>query len=168
MDITIHAGYGFNYIDGFSAENIKEFTKDKTKQAKLLLYQKYLNKFAQDPIDKETQYVNDTYASDYYLKWIRLNGHFKGEQYGIYFPNISRIIDNGMSEEQITPERANILIVRRISSVLRHLYFIQTNYENDNFHPDSALLMNFINFLNTKYDFTSFMTIEYKEEGKDD
>ena len=162
----MRAGYGLNYIDGFSTKNIKEFTKDKTKQKKLLFYQKYLNKFTQDPIDKETQYVNDTYASDYYLRWIHLNGHFEGEQYGIYFPNISRIIDNGISDEQITPERANTLIVRRISSVLRHLYFIQTNYESDNFHPDSTLLVDFVNFLSAKYDFTSFMALEYKEEDK--
>lgn len=79
MDITIHAGYGFNYIDGFSTENIKEFAKNKAQQEKLLLYQKYLNKFTQNPIDEETQYINDTYASDYYLKWIHLNSHFKGE-----------------------------------------------------------------------------------------
>lgn len=165
MDITIHAGYGFNYIDGLSTENIKEFTKNKAQQEKLLLYQKYLNKFTQKPIDEETQYVNDTYASDYYLKWIHLDGHFEGEQYGIYFPNISRIIENDMSSEQITPKRANILLTRRISSVLRHLYFIQNDYKDDNFHPDSKLLIDFVNFLNTKYDFASFIAINYEEEN---
>ena len=167
MDIIMHAGYGLNYIDGFSTENIKEFTKDKAQQEKLLLYQKYLNKFAQDPIDEETQYVNNTYASDYYLKWICVNGHFEGEQYGIYFPNISRIINNGMSSEQITPERANILLARRISSVLRHLYFIQNDYKDDDFHPDSKLLVDFVNFLNTKYDFASFIAINYAGENND-
>lgn len=167
MNITIHAGYGFNYIDGFSRENIKEFTKNKAQQEKLLLYQKYLNKFTQSPIDEETQYVNDTYASDYYLKWIHLDGHFEGEQYGIYFPNISRIINNGMSSEQITPERANTLLTRRISSVLCHLYFIQNDYKDDDFHPDSKLLVDFVNFLNTKHDFTSFIAINYEEENND-
>lgn len=168
MDIIICTGYGFNYIDGFSTENIKKFTKNKAQQEKLLLYQKYLNKFTQNPIDEETQYVTDTYASDYYLRWIHLNGQFEGEQYGIYFPNISRIIDNGISDEQITPERGNILMARRISSVLRHLYFIQTDYKDDDFHPDSKLLVDFVNFLSTKYDFASFMAIEYKKEENND
>lgn len=167
MDITIHTGYGFNYIDGFSAENIKEFTKNKAQQEKLLLYQKYLNKFTQKPIDEETQYVNDTYASDYYLKWIHLNGHFEGEQHGIYFPNISRIIKNDMSSEQITPKRANILLANRIARTIKHLHFIQTNYKDDDFHPDTALLVDFINFLSTKHDFTSFIAIDYEEENND-
>lgn len=167
MNITIHAGYGFNYINGFSAKNIKEFTKNKAQQEKLLLYQKYLNKFTQNPIDEEVQYVNDTYASDYYLKWIHLDEHFEGEQYGTYFPNISRIINNGMSSEQITPKRANILLANRIACVLRHLYFIQNNYKDDDFHPDSKLLVNFVNFLSTKYDFASFIAIGYEDENND-
>lgn len=167
MDITIHAGYGFNYINGFSAENIKEFTKNKAQQEKLLLYQKYLNKFTQNPIDEETQYVNDTYASDYYLNWIHLDRHFEGEQYGIYFPNISRIINNGISSEQITPERANILLANRIAKVIKHLHFIQTDYKDNNFHPDSKLLVDFVNFLNTKYGFTSFIAINYEGETND-
>lgn len=167
MDITIHTSYGFNYIDGFSTENIKEFTKNKAQQEKLLLYQKYLNGFTQNPITEEYQYVNDTYASDYYLKWSHLNGHFEGEQYGIYFPNISRIISNDMSEEQITPKRANILLTNRIARVLRHLYFIHNNYKDDDFHPDSKLLVDFVNFLSTKYDFTSFIAINYEGETND-
>lgn len=167
MNIIIHAGYGFNYIDGFSRENIKEFTKNKNQQEKLLLYQQYLNKFTQKPIDEETQYVNDTYASDYYLKWIHLDGHFEDEQYGIYFPNISRIINNGMSSEQITPKQANILLANRIAKTIKHLHFIQTNYKDDNFHPDSKLLVDFINFLSTKYDFASFIAINYEGENND-
>lgn len=167
MDITIHAGYGFNYIDGFSTENIKEFAKNKAQQEKLLLYQKYLNKFTQNPIDEETQYINDTYASDYYLKWIHLNSHFKDEQYGIYFPNISRIIDNDMSEQQITPKRANILLANLIACILRYFHFIQNNYKEDNFYPDSKLLVDFVNFLNTKYDFASFIAINYAGENND-
>ena len=68
-----------------------------------------------------------------------------------------------MSEQQITPKRANILLANRIACVLRHFHFIQNNYKDDNFYPDSKLLLDFINFLNTKYDFTSFIAINYEE-----
>lgn len=72
-----------------------------------------------------------------------------------------------MSSEQITPKRANILLANRISSVLRHLYFMQNDYKDNDFHPDSKLLVDFVNFLNKKHDFTSFIAINYEGENND-
>ena len=43
-----------------------------------------------------------------------------------------------MSSEQITPKRANILLANRISSVLRHLYFMQNDYKDNDFQPDEG------------------------------
>ena len=163
MEIIENNGYGFNFIKLFNNENIKKFTKNPQEQNKLIYYRTILQNYTQKSISEELKLSEETLNfSDSFIKFIHINSNNKiiGEKYGLYLPNISRIITNGITNEQITPERANILLSRRLAIILRHTALILSNYEDINFYTDNPLIFNFIKFYSTKYKFENFKSYE--------
>lgn len=163
MKIIENNGYGFNFIKLFSKENIKKFTESPQEQNKLIHYQTILQNYTQKSLPKELKLSEENLNfSDSFIKFFHINSNNKivGEKYGLYLPNISRIITDGITNEQITPERANILLSRRLGSILRHTVLTLSNYEDIHFYTDSKLIFNFINFYSTEYKFENFKSYE--------